>query len=220
MRGWMCAALLAVAGQPAAAQIVFRGPGGPGDAGGFLEVAPSSYGVTAWNAGDWVRYNATQTLGPTGQSLTRFRTVAVIAAAGDKFWVEVQEETVGMMRAVQPTRRMLVPFGPVTERAMVEAYSLLPDSSIRHITVLRPAAPDGAKPAFPEGWQRVGEETVTTPAGEFRTRHYRKGEDEIWIAASAGPLGLVRYRSAATTIELVARGTGAKSRIPAVESGP
>lgn len=220
MRGWLCALMVTVA-RPAAAQVVFRtGPGGPGDASALLDVAPAAYGVSAWSPGAWARYNLTQTFGPSGQSLTRFRTVSIVGAEGERFWVEVQEEAAGLMRGAQPTRKLLIPFGPVSERAMTEAYALLPDSSIRHITVVRPAAGDGPPAPFPEGWQREGEETITTPAGEFRTRHYRRGEDELWIAAAAGPLGLVRYRAASVTIELVARGTsGAKSKIPSIAGG-
>ena len=220
MRGLMCALVVACA-PPAAAQIVLRGPGGTGDPSSLLDVAPAAYGVSGWTAGEWARYNVTQTFGPTGQSLTRFRTVSVLEASSDLFWVEVQEETVGLMRTTQPTRRMRIPFGPVGERAMTEAYTLMPDSSIRHTTVVRPAATDAPAPAFPGGWQRDGDETITTPAGEFRARRYRRGDEELWIAASAGPLGLVRYRSANVSMELVARGaTGAKSRIPVVASAP
>lgn len=203
---------------PLSAQIVFRsGPGAGPDGMALLEVAPSAYGVTGWKTGEWARYNITQTFGMTGQQLTRFRTVSVVGAAQDRFWVEVQEESMGLMRASQPTRKMLIPFGGVTERAMIEALTLFPDSSIRHITVVRPPAPDSTTAPFPEGWERVGEETLTTPAGELTTRHYRKGEDELWIAASAGPIGVVRYRGANVTIELVGHGAaGAKSRIPGV----
>jgi hypothetical protein len=202
---------------PLGAQIVLRGPGGPGDASALLDVAPAAYGVSAWKTGEWARYNVTQTFGQTGQSLTRFRTLSVVGAAGDKFWVEVNEESMGVMRAVQPSRKMLIPFGPVAERHMVEAVTLMNDSSIRRTTVVRPASAERGKPPFPEGWERVGEDTVTTPAGEFPTRRYRRGDEELWAAAAAGPIGLVRYRGAAVTIELVARGaTGAKSKIPEI----
>ena len=201
---------------PVSAQIVFRsGPGAGPDAMALLEVAPAAYGVNGWKTGEWARYNITQTFGMTGQQLTRFRTVSVVGAAQDRFWVEVQEESMGLMRASQPTRKMLVPFGAVTERSMTEALTLFPDSSIRRTTVVRPPMADSTKPAFPEGWERVGEETLTTPAGEMKARHYRRGDEELWVAASAGPLGVVRYRGANVTIELVGRGTsGAKSKIP------
>lgn len=209
--------LLTAFATPGVAQLVFRsGPGGAGDPSGLLDIAPAAYGVSRWTVGEWARYNVSQTFGATGQTLTRFRTLSVIDAAAERFWVEVQEEAMGVMRATQPTRKMLIPFGPVSERAMTEAFTLMPDSSIRRTTVIRPAGADAAKPPFPEGWERVGEETLTTPAGEFRTRHYRRADEELWAAAGAGPIGLVRYRGNSVTIELVARGaSGAKSRIPA-----
>lgn len=219
MRALVCA-LLAASATPGAAQIVFRsGPGGS-DPSGLLDVAPASYGVSGWTAGEWARYNISQSLGQAGQSLTRFRTLSVVAAAGERFWVEIQEEAVGLMRATQPTRKLLIPFGAVSERAMTEAFTLMPDSSIRHVTVVRPASADPTRPAFPDGWQRTGDETLTTPAGEFRTRHYRRGGEDLWIAAAAGPIGVVRYRGDNVTMELVGWGTsGARSRIPPVETG-
>jgi len=211
--------LIAALTTPAGAQIVFRsGPGAGPDPSALLDVTPSAYGVSGWKTGEWARYNITQTFGATGQQLTRFRTISVVGSADDRFWVEVQEESMGMMRATQPTRKMLIPFGAITDRAMSVALTLFPDSSIRRTTVLRPAMADAAKPAFPEGWERLGEETLTTPAGELKTRHYRKGDEELWAAAGAGPIGLVRYRGANVTIELVGRGgTGAKSKIPGAD---
>jgi hypothetical protein len=67
----------------------------------------------------------------------------------------------------------------------------------------------------------VGEETLTTPAGEFRTRHYRRDDEELWTAAGAGPIGVVRYRGANVTIEIVGRGaSGAKSKIATPPEAP
>jgi hypothetical protein len=219
MRGHWLSVLTLVGAPLGAQQMVFRGPGGggAGDASALLDVAPAAYGVTAWRVGEWARYNVSQVFGGTGQSLTRFRTVSVVDGAGtDGFWVELTEETVGVMRATMPVRKLRIPFGPVQERAMTEALTLLPDSSIRRTTVVRPPAGRAGPAPFPDGWERLAEETITTPAGEFRARHYRKGDEELWAAAAAGPIGLVRYRGGDVTIELVARSaTGARSRIPA-----
>jgi hypothetical protein len=205
---------------PVAAQIIMRGGPGGNDPSNLLDVPPAAYGVSGWKTGEWARYNTTQTFGATGQQITRFRTVSVVGSANDRFWIEILEESLGLMRTSVPARKILIPFGAMTDRAMTEALALMPDSSIRHTTVVRPASAAEPKQPFPEGWQRTGEATVTTPAGEFKARHWTKGDEELWTAANAGPLGLVRYRSAGTTIELVGRGaTGAKSRIPDVAGG-
>ena len=199
----------------ARAQMIIRrgGPGGGNDPGMLLDVAPGAYGVTGWHAGEWARYNSTQALGPQ-MTMTRFRTFSILENTNDKWWVEIEEESTGAIRLVQPLQKILVPFGSMTERTMSEALILFPDSSIRHTTVLRP--PKGNETAaFPQGWQKGADESITTPAGTFKASKYKKGEQELWVSASASPLGLVRYRNPDTTIELVARGaTGAKSKIP------
>jgi hypothetical protein len=111
---------------PAAAQIVFRsGPGAGPDAAALLDLPPASYGVTGWKTGEWARYDMTQTFGATGQQLTRFRTLSVVGSANDRFWIEVLEESMGLMRSSQPARKILIPFGAISDRAMSEA--LIPD---------------------------------------------------------------------------------------------
>jgi hypothetical protein len=239
------AALLGAAATPSAAQVVFR-TGGGDDPSALLDVAPAAFGVAAWTAGEWARYNLSQSFGGTGQSITRFRTVGVLGQQEDRYWVEVQEEVTGLARMQVPTRKLLLPFGPVTERAMSEMLTLMSDSSIRRTTVVRAPLVASAAAPFPQGWQAAGEESVTTAAGTFTARHYKKDGEDIWVAASAGPLGIVRYRGGggggrprqhgaprppargprrggapppAWQIELVARGaSGAKTRFPAGSS--
>jgi hypothetical protein len=50
----------------------------------------------------------------------------------------------------------------------------------------------------------VGPESVTTPAGTFATEHYRMkdGSGDMWIAAKAGPYGLVKFQGKDTTMLL------------------
>lgn len=195
-------------------QFVFRsGSGGASDASAVLDAAPAGFGVGGWTVGEWARYNLTQSMGPAG-SVIRFRTVSVVGQQDAAFWVEVQEEATGLMRAQLPVRKLLIPFGPVSERGMSEMLTLFPDSSIRRSTVVRPPNGAGAAP-YLQGWQAVGNESVTTAAGTFAAKHWQRGEEELWTAASAGPIGVVRYRGPDVQVELVGHGaTGAKSRIP------
>ena len=62
---------------------------------------------------------------------------------------------------------------------------------------------------------RVGEESVTVPAGTFRTVHYRDSGsgNEVWVSEGV-PFGMVRTRLASgEEIVLKAKGAGATSQI-------
>jgi hypothetical protein len=214
MLTWVLAALAAL---PAAAeaQAVVRRFGGAGEGGmRWLDVAPAQYGVAGWQIGEWARYSVSENLGG-GMPMVQFRTISVVGRRGEAFWVESADEFGGMASGRGPTRKVLVAFGPVAERVGAEAYVMSPDSSVRRQTLLREGGGSARRLGFPEGWARAGEETVTTQAGTFRAVHWRRGADELWTSGEAGPLGLVRFRSADAEIELVGHGaSGARSQIP------
>jgi hypothetical protein len=219
MRAFILATTLLVFASVAEGQVVIQrsGPGGRvtmgGPAPGPLGAAPAGFGVSTWRVGEWARYSVSS--GGGNIPLTQIRTVSVVGQQGDRFWVETQEEFAGPMTTRGPVRKMLIPFGTVRDAVGTEAYTLLPDSSVRKETLLR--APTGSAAesfAFPRGWERVGEEDVTVPAGALKAVHWRKGEEHLWTSAEVGPLGVVKYQSTEVTIELGSRGTGAKSRIP------
>lgn len=65
-----------------------------------------------------------------------------------------------------------------------------------------------------ERMQDLGTETVTVPAGTFKTTHYRDPEKKIdaWVDASL-PFGLVKATTKDGDMVLVGTGTGAKSQI-------
>ena len=63
--------------------------------------------------------------------------------------------------------------------------------------------------------KRVGEETITVPAGTFQTIHYRDetSGNDVWVSESV-PFGLVKTSLArGGEIVLTGKGTGAKSQI-------
>lgn len=213
--GWWMAALMLWPAALNAQVVIRRFGGGGGDLGSqLLEDAPSAYGVREWRVGQWARYSTSQNLGGP-MPMVQFRTVSVVGRRGDDFWVETAEEFAGMASGQGPVRKWAVPFGPLADRVGTEVYVMAPDSSVRRQTLVRDAPGARPGPAFPQGWTRVGEESLTTPAGAFRTVHWRKGPEDLWTSTDAGPIGLVRYRSAESEIELAGRGeTGARSRIP------
>jgi hypothetical protein len=195
------------------AQVVIRRSGGGNSGMQWLEVAPSAYGVAAWKAGQWARYSVSENVGAP-MPMMQFRTIGVVGRRGTDFWIETADEFGGMASGRGMVRKVLVPFGAIAERMGGDAYLMSPDSSVRRQTLLR-AGGGARRAAFPEGWTRVGVESVPAVSGTVRAVHWRKGDAEMWTAAEAGPLGLVRYRSPAFEIELVGRGeSGARSQIP------
>jgi len=213
-RSMIIAAGILACSSAAAAQVQVRlGPRNFDTA--ILERAPQPYGVKGWTVGQWARYRISPNV-EMPVSISRFRTVSVVGRADGDYWVELLDEMNDGGRPT-PVRKLRVPFGPLDGGAACREIALYPDSSVRGITMLRPPA-TGSEPPFPAGWSAVGKEEVTTRAGKFDATHYRKGSDEIWVASAAGPVGVVRYRSADQDIELVAlSGSGAKSLVPDVE---
>jgi len=61
----------------------------------------------------------------------------------------------------------------------------------------------------------VASETVTTPAGTFTAEHYKMkdGSGDAWVAAKAGPYGLVKFQGKDTSLVLTKVITDAKDKI-------
>ena len=60
----------------------------------------------------------------------------------------------------------------------------------------------------------VGEESVTVPAGTFKTRHYHSDDGDTWVSPEAPVWHLVRMTTnKGKTMVLTAKGTGAKNEI-------
>jgi hypothetical protein len=61
----------------------------------------------------------------------------------------------------------------------------------------------------------VGSESVTTPAGTFTAEHYKMkdGSGDAWVAAKAGPYGLVKFEGKDTSMVLTKVITDAKDKI-------
>lgn len=70
---------------------------------------------------------------------------------------------------------------------------------------------------------KVGEESVTVPAGTFRTTHWRDAErnTDVWVAQNV-PFGMVKVVNEGRTVVLAGQGTGATSKITGtpMEMGP
>jgi hypothetical protein len=77
------------------------------------------------------------------------------------------------------------------------------------------SAPTPAKADIRESAEKVGTESVTTPAGTFSCDHWRNkdGSGDVWITASAGPWGLVKVTTPNSSMTLTKVVTDAKSLI-------
>jgi hypothetical protein len=77
------------------------------------------------------------------------------------------------------------------------------------------ATPSAPKADFTDGGEKVGSESVTTPAGTFDTMHWRgKDGGQVWISPKAGPWSFVKSVSPdGATMTLVKVFTDAKSHI-------
>jgi hypothetical protein len=77
------------------------------------------------------------------------------------------------------------------------------------------AAAATAKADFTDGAEKVGSESVTTPAGTFDTLHWKNKEGgQVWISPKAGPWSFVKSVSAdGSTMTLVKVVTDAKSHV-------
>ncbi len=65
-------------------------------------------------------------------------------------------------------------------------------------------------------WTKVGDESVTVPAGTFKTVHYKdsKSSNEVWVSRDVA-FGMVKgvFPEKAGEVVLIGNGTGAKSSI-------
>ena len=79
----------------------------------------------------------------------------------------------------------------------------------------------GQSPAAKTDWREfcakskfIGEESVTVPAGTFKTRHYQSEEGDTWVSLDAPVWHLVKMTTKkGKTMVLSAKGTGAKNEI-------
>jgi hypothetical protein len=78
----------------------------------------------------------------------------------------------------------------------------------------RNAQPQGAD--FHSKAERVGEETITVPAGTFTCEHWRMkdGSGDVWFSPQVAPWGLVKYVGKDSSMVLTKTLTDAKDKIP------
>ncbi len=142
--------------------------------------------------------------------------IALVGREAGAHWIEWAMKVPGKgemaikMLVADEVKRMLV-----QQSGMPQPMEIPPKSAMG-------GAP---KVTRPDPSTLVGEESLKTAAGTFKTKHYRRkvktpgGEAtiDLWAADGAAPLGLVKMAQSmgaqTTTMELAATGKGAKSKI-------
>ena len=165
--------------------------------------------------GQWVLYRVLDA--STSQQLTvRQSIVGKKPVAGeDAYWVETDIMSRAGGRIIRKALIAVDPAGPDRILEIVEKAGSAPAQKV--LVPEQPADSETAarqKPAVKE----IGEETLTTPAGEILTRHVRvtssEGSRDVWTSDEIGLSGMVRRVSSTGEMELISYGkTGATSAI-------
>ena len=61
--------------------------------------------------------------------------------------------------------------------------------------------------------KKIGQESITTPAGTFLCDHYQVPEGDVWVAASVSPYGIVKMTGPGMTMVLQKVVSGATTQI-------
>jgi hypothetical protein len=189
-------ALIFVFAQLAEAQ--FGGAGGPRF---FTEFKPV--------VGGWAEYQF------TGKDLPTKMRIAIVGKEGDAYWYESQMES---KKHGKTTSKMLVAGDPtdmknVKRMIVKEGEKPATEMPTEMMSMFGGKKGQGSKGKLVE----MGAETVTVPAGNFKTQRMRYTEDKIvidmWVSKDIPPYGLVKTTMKDGDMVLLAYGKGAKTTI-------
>jgi hypothetical protein len=130
----------------------------------------------------------------------------------DAYWFEMTMTNSPMGQMITKTLTVLDGQDTVVSRMIVQMPNRppmeMPTQMMKTYAQKQPAD-------IREKAEDVGSESVTTPAGTFTTEHYRMkdGSGDAWVAAKAGPYGLVKYQGKDTSMVLTKVITDAKDKI-------
>jgi hypothetical protein len=176
-----------------------------------MHVAPAMRGIFNPVVGSGGQYEVTSDKGT--------KMVMEIAIVGkesvdgkDGYWFEMTMSGTQMGQMVSKTLTVLDGTDTVTTRTIMQMGSRppmeMPAQMMRSAAQKQPAD-------IRERAEDVGSESVTTPAGTFTAEHYRMkdGSGDAWVAAKAGPYGLVKFQGKETSMVLTKVITDAKDKI-------
>lgn len=171
--------------------------------------------------GSWVEYRMTSTEKNASGNL-RYAILGEEAREGQTMtWLEMKMSGMGEQKG-EMIMQVLVPSYPFNPTGIQEMVMKVPGQpamkmSGRMMGMMRGQMQNNPGMSVQDmcsGVEFVGNETVTVPAGTFRTRHYHSAEQnsDAWIVENQ-PFGMVKASGPRFTIEMTGTGTGATSSI-------
>lgn len=185
----------------------------PASAGG--QEPPAIFSKIKPKVGAWGEYSFETKKGDKMKSKGKFR-MAVVGKEGDALWIE-QKFTLEVPKPKKGEAMGNMKF--LMGKEGVSKAFMKTDEGVMDMSSMM--AGKKSQPADKAKMTEKGEETITVPAGKFKTTHYSyeegKNTGDSWMKPGAGPYGMVKQVNQegkeTSTIELLSSGDDAKSEI-------
>ena len=130
----------------------------------------------------------------------------------DGYWFETTFSDPSMGRMVHKTLTVVDGTDTVISRMIMQMGNRPP---MEMPTSMMKSSAQKQSADIRERAEDVGSESITTPAGTFTAEHYKMkdGSGDAWVAAKAGPYGLVKFQGKDSTMVLTKVITDAKDKI-------
>ena len=130
----------------------------------------------------------------------------------DGYWFETTFSDPSMGRMVHKTLTVVDGTDTVISRMIMQMGNRPP---MEMPTSMMKSSAQKQSADIRERAEDVGSESITTPAGTFTAEHYKMkdGSGDAWVAAKAGPYGLVKFQGKDTSMVLTKVITDAKDKI-------
>jgi hypothetical protein len=182
--------------------------------GGMMMGPPEFRGVLNPVVGSGAVYQISG--GRTGNSEVEIAVVGKETVDGkDGYWMQIGANAPNAGQMYMKTLMVIDgQVGRVT-RLIIQAPNQGPPMEMPVGGMMGRGAPQPTSTDIREQAERVGAESVTTPAGTFNCEHYRArdGSWEAWISPQVSPWGLVKSTTRDTTMVLSRVITNAQDRI-------
>ncbi|HVB28757.1 MAG TPA: hypothetical protein VNG91_02990 [Terriglobia bacterium] len=135
------------------------------------------------------------------------------------YWLEIRSKS-GKMPGEMVMKQLMVMNAshPEIKRMIMQPPGRPPmEMPVGMMEMMRQHAHSGQEADSSGPGKKIGEETITVPAGTFECEHYRKQENDMpidyWISTKISPYGLVKMTSDNMTMVLEKSLTGETSHI-------
>jgi hypothetical protein len=176
-----------------------------------MHVAPAMRGIFNPVVGSGGEYEMTAEKGT--KMVMEIAIVGEESVAGkDGFWFEMTMSNSPMGQMVMKSLTVVDGTDTVVSRMIMQMGSRPP---MEMPTQMTKSSAQKQPADIRDRAEDVGSETITTPAGTFTTEHYKMkdGSGDAWVAAKAGPYGLVKFQGKESTMVLTRVITDAKDKI-------